>query len=61
MVWVIFDTKKTNEEKNKEQQEILKIITDKEAFCDKNFQDAQKAFAAKHHIDLKENEFKLNE
>ncbi|MEP7255886.1 MAG: hypothetical protein ABI666_08905 [Ferruginibacter sp.] len=61
LVWAIFDAKKTTEEKNKAQQEILKIITDKEAFYDKNFQDAQKAFAAKHHIDLKENEFKVND
>lgn len=61
LVWVIFDTKKTNGEKNKKQQEIVKAITEKEAFYDKNFQDAQKAFAKKNNIDLKENEFKIDQ
>ncbi len=60
LVWVIFDTKKNNGEKNIKQQEIVKKITDREAFYDKNFQDAQKTFAKKYNIDLKENDFKIN-
>jgi phospholipase/lecithinase/hemolysin len=57
----IYYSKKTNEDISKELQALIKVITDKEALYDKNFQDAQKAFAAKHNIDLKANEFKLDQ
>ena len=61
LVSLSFSSKKSNEEISKETNEIVKKITDKEAVFDKSFQDAQKAFAAKHNIDLKENEFKLDQ
>ena len=61
LVSLSFSSKKSNEEISKETNEIVKKITDKEAVFDKGFQDAQKAFAAKHNIDLKANEFKLDQ
>lgn len=60
-VQVSFDAGKTNTEKAKEMQEIVNNIAGREKIYDKNFSDAQKAFAAKYNIDLKENEFKINQ
>jgi len=59
IVWLSYDTKKTSEEKTKEMEGLLKTVVDAEAVYDKNFQDAQKAFAAKYNIQLTENEFKI--
>ena len=61
LVSLSFSSKKSSGEISKETNEIVKKITGKEAVFDKGFQDAQKAFAAKHNIDLKENEFKLDQ
>ncbi len=61
--WLIslsFNTKLNNAELGKQMETILKTITDTEAVVDKNFADAQKAFAAKHGFKLTENDFKIN-
>lgn len=60
-VLLAFDTKKSNEQVNKEMKAIAKDITEREKIYDINFQEAQKAFAAKHNIKLSENKFKLND
>ncbi len=60
-VLLAFDTKKSNEQVNKEMTAIAKDITEREKVYDTDFQEAQKAFAAKHNIKLTENKFKLND
>jgi hypothetical protein len=56
---IFYNTQINSEEKRKQLETIIKTITDTEAVIDKNFADAQKAFAAKHGFTLTENDFKI--
>lgn len=61
LVQLSFDTRKSAEQVNKEMAAIAKDITEREKSYDADFQEAQKAFAAKHNINLTENKFKLKD
>jgi uncharacterized protein YaaQ len=61
LIRLYFNTTLSNEEKRKQLEAILKTITETEAVLDKNFSEAQKAFAAKHGFTLAENDFKIND
>lgn len=60
VIHIYYNDKLSSEEKRKQLEAIIKIITDTEAGLDKNFGDAQKTFAAKHGFTLTENDFKIN-
>lgn len=61
LVQLGFDTKKSNEEISKEMTAIIQGITAREKLLDADFQEAQKAFAAKYNIKLSENSFKIDQ
>lgn len=61
LIRISYNDKLSNEEKRNQLEAIIKTITDAEAIVDKNFADAQKAFAAKHGFTLTENDFKVNQ
>lgn len=61
LVSISFNSKLSQEEKTKQMTEILDTVSKTEAVYDKSFSNAQQAFAAKHNINLIENEFKLNQ
>ncbi len=61
LIRIFFNAKLSSAEISKQLEVIIKTITDAEAIVDKNFADAQKAFAAKHGFRLTENDLKINE
>lgn len=59
LIRLFYNSKLSNEEMQKQLGVILKAVTEEEAALDKNFSDAQKAFALKHGFTLTENDFKI--
>jgi hypothetical protein len=59
LLQIYHNTKLSNEEIKKQLGEIITTITEAEKVVDKNFSDAQTAFAAKHGIKMVENTFKI--
>lgn len=60
-VQLYFSKEKITTEISKQLQDIVADITEREKVLDANFQEAQKAFAAKYNIKLTENEFKIDQ
>ena len=61
LVKLSFNTTKSSTDVSKEMNGLVTQITEKEKQYDKNFSNAQKAFAARNNITLSENTFKLDQ